>query len=138
MVMSSSWRFVTSTKAEGPANSIASGRDVLCFPAITFLEPNLVLSAPTSSEPICPAAPVTKIMLFTFFVTSCGSSISLCWVLAHIIKSPPLISSEAPVIYEALSDTRKATSSATSFGVPSLGIGKPLAYLSVASTDMFV
>ena len=44
-------------------------------------------------------------------------------VATYIIRSPPLISIEAPVMY-CESVTRNRTSCATSSGVPSLEIGK--------------
>ena len=41
----------------------------------------------------------------------------------HSIKSPPLISKDAPVMYPAASEATKQIRSATSSAVPSLAIG---------------
>ena len=56
----------------------------------------------------------------------------------QIMRSPPLMSREAPVIYAALSEARNATSSATSSGVPRRLMGKPFAYALTRSSEIVV
>ena len=54
-----------------------------------------------------------------------------------IIKSPPLMSRDAPVMYAARSDARNATSSATSHGSQMREIGKLPRYASSRSGVTF-
>ena len=56
----------------GPDKFISSGRAVEWAAATTWSEPKLSLNAGTNSEPICPAAPVTRmflIMTYPFEIT---------------------------------------------------------------------
>ena len=50
-------------------------------------------------------------------------SIESLGIRRHSIKSPPLISKDAPVMYPAASEATKQIRSATSSAVPSLAIG---------------
>src|SRR3989454_7281151 len=58
-------------------------------------------------------------------------------VVAYIIRSPPLMSNDAPVMYPAASDATKQIRSETSSGVPSLGTGYDAARRFSNSEDAF-